>query len=504
MATVRQEASDVPVMYDVDVAVAGAGIAGMFAAIAAARMGMKTVVADRFGDVGGNLGPGMIAGGGLTKVAAREGRRVVGGERGSLVREFRTRFDAEQGGRAPGGADYYLSESSSATYVLRQMAQESGVSLLLSVYVADPILHDRTVRGFFVESKSGRGAIRARLVIDATGDADLARRAGAPVLQAQDPIEPEVRDAVERARAMFGSKLPASDMRLFEDQLLGRNARTGVYAVIANVEWARYEEYTKSNPDPSPDDLQWYATASLRPGEPAAHIRPLVSLMRRASLDGHFRVAAPVGDVGVVTLAKLSVEGSPDSRLAGIRTVTRGILNSGDAAHISRVEVVTRDFVYELARFFRRYVPGFEHSYLAVTAPFLGARGGPSIRGEITLSAPDYLEKHRKFPDVMYIHDVHSDSTIRMGRLLDVPYRIMVPIELDGLLATGRSAAYRRQLRTRIILMHMGQAAGTAAALAVKAGVQPRHLDIKDLQRHLLEAGFYLGDEARLRELGVA
>ena len=74
MGTVREEAHEVTVIRDVDVAVAGAGIAGMFAAIAAAKMGAKVVVVDRFGEVGGNLGPGMIAGGGLSNARARDGR----------------------------------------------------------------------------------------------------------------------------------------------------------------------------------------------------------------------------------------------------------------------------------------------------------------------------------------------------------------------------------------------------------------------------------------------
>lgn len=504
METALEQSRPVPLLYDADVAVAGAGIAGMFAALAAAQMGTRTVVVDRFGDVGGNLGPGLIAGGGLASAAGRGGVGVVGGYRGRIVRTFQERFNVEEGVRAPQGQNTWIWESSRAAYVLRAMAREAGVDLLLSTYIADPILENRTVQGLFVETKSGRCAIRAKLVIDATGDADLARRAGAPVITPSDPIEPEVTAAIQRAKAAFGGTITPVEMHLLEDQLAGRSSRTGLYAIIANVDWQRFEEFRQTSPGPTPADLEWYAQSSRGAETPNAEICPFLPLLRQACQAGELRLVVPVDQRAGVRLSKLFHEGAPEARLAAIRTVTTGHVDSGDAEQTSRMEIVSRDYVYDVARFLRQRVPGFERSFLAFTAPFLGARGGPSIRGEVTLSAPDFLEKHRTFPDVMYIYDLHTDFEARLGNWVDVPYRVMVPIELEGLLAAGRSAAARRQLRTRISLMHMGEAAGMAAALAVKAGVQPRHLDIKSFQKHLLAAGFYLGDDDRLRELGLS
>ena len=88
----------------------------------------------------------------------------------------------------------------------------------------------------------------------------------------------------------------------------------------------------------------------------------------------------------------------------------------------------------------------------------------------------------------------------------DVPYRVMVPKQIDGLLAAGRSASGKPDtlLRNRMAAKVMGQACGTAAALAVRRGVQPRELDIREFQRLLLAAGFYLGDARRLAELGLS
>ena len=88
----------------------------------------------------------------------------------------------------------------------------------------------------------------------------------------------------------------------------------------------------------------------------------------------------------------------------------------------------------------------------------------------------------------------------------DVPYRVMIPKELDGLMAVGRSASCKPDtlLRNRMAVMHMGQAGGTAAALAAKNGVSPGELNVRELQESLLEAGFYLGDRSRLRALKLA
>jgi hypothetical protein len=81
----------------------------------------------------------------------------------------------------------------------------------------------------------------------------------------------------------------------------------------------------------------------------------------------------------------------------------------------------------------------------------------------------------------------------------------MVPQKIDGLLAVGRSASGIPDtlLRNRTAVQHMGQVGGIAAALAAKQGTTPRKLNVKQLQRKLLEAGFYLGDEARLKQLGL-
>ena len=115
----------------------------------------------------------------------------------------------------------------------------------------------------------------------------------------------------------------------------------------------------------------------------------------------------------------------------------------------------------------------------------------------------------RKFDDVIYLYGefMALKYTCEQGecRWTDMPYRVMLPEGIDGLLGAGRSASGIPDtlLRNRMAVMHMGQAGGTAAALCIKNRTTPRDLDVRDLQRTLVDAGFHLGDLARLEELKI-
>ena len=115
----------------------------------------------------------------------------------------------------------------------------------------------------------------------------------------------------------------------------------------------------------------------------------------------------------------------------------------------------------------------------------------------------------RRFDDVTYLFGEFRALryTCEQGecKWADVPYRVMLPKKIDGLIAVGRSASSIPDtlLRNRMAVKHMGQAGGTAAALSARNGVSPKELDVKELQRVLVDSGFYLGDLDRLQELGL-
>jgi len=185
--------------------------------------------------------------------------------------------------------------------------------------------------------------------------------------------------------------------------------------------------------------------------------------------------------------------------MAGGRTGTAGEFDFSEAPVVTQMECEHREHCYGFARFLRQYIPGFEEAYLMFCSPFLGARGGRYIDAEYPISRDD-LAAEKRFDDVIY---EYNDG--RLHQSCDVPYRALVPKGVDGLLATGRSAMpYGPNFRVRCNMLLNGQAAGVAAALCVRDGVEPRHLNVKGLQRILVdELHCPLAEEGRLRDLGL-
>ena len=176
---VAEPARQVPVAYDVDVAVVGGGLSGMFAAIAAGRQGVRTLVLDRFGSLGGNLGPAMIVGG---SVAGEAPVTLPGGLQG-IPKEVNDEMEAL---RTESGHKY-ADIPNIISHLAAQKALAAGVEILVPVWVGDPIVEAQRVTGLFVEGKSGRVAVKAKVVIDASADADVCRRAGVPVITDMPP-----------------------------------------------------------------------------------------------------------------------------------------------------------------------------------------------------------------------------------------------------------------------------------------------------------------------------
>ena len=444
---VVEQEKKVPVAYDVDVAVAGSGVAGCFAAIAAARSGVETLLVDRFAYPGGNMGPGMIAGGSLTGGAFKH---LNGGFTG-IPREFIQRHVELGGGTVPESPNLgdlppsphpgdYAKDSGIVSYTLLKMLEEAGVRCLFSTFIADPIVEDDRVCGLFVENKSGRRAVRAKVVVDATGEADVAMRAGAAM------IYPESYYADIDGHCPGGS---------------------GICYVVAGVDQDRYEAYVEeaeaSGKEPEVGRGGWTCrggVAVTRTGPP-----------RRDHQDGTY---------------------------------------AHDAEKLTRDEIAMRTEIFETVQRWKEEVAGFEDAYLVSIAPYMGSRGGPCIKGVYTLGPADMLAG-RRFDDVLLMFttrgcfDAEDPERKVDAPWTDFPYRILIPEKLDGLLTAGRSSSSIPDtlVRGRMMVMHQGQVGGTAAALTVKQGVLPRELDVKVLQQALLDEGFYLGDEARLDELGL-
>ena len=177
MKTVSEAAREVPVIAEADVVVVGSGPGGLAAALAAARAGVHVVLVERFGCFGGN-----ITAVGVEGFAWYRHERTVDSE--GIGPEFEERAKAMGAAQPEPQSDSHALDGEMFKYVADTLVHEAGIEPLLHCTVVDVVMQGSAIIGVIVESKSGRQAILGTQIIDATGDADLAFRAGAPTVMA--------------------------------------------------------------------------------------------------------------------------------------------------------------------------------------------------------------------------------------------------------------------------------------------------------------------------------
>lgn len=185
---VEEPAREVPILLESDVLVVGGGPSGVAAALSAARMGMKTCLVERYNHLGGLWTGGLVLPLNCTHGLSREAQRtqVIHGISGEITDRLR-RLNMVRGEVNP------LVDPEACKYVLEKMMQEAGVTVVYHAWAAGAVMDGRTIRGIFAESKSGRRALLAKVVIDCTGDGDVFHWAGEKYLEARYAIGMEAR-----------------------------------------------------------------------------------------------------------------------------------------------------------------------------------------------------------------------------------------------------------------------------------------------------------------------
>jgi hypothetical protein len=289
-----------------------------------------------------------------------------------------------------------------------------------------------------------------------------------------------------------------------------RNWNDGqVYFYVGEADLWKYIAFCRETRELSPEQARW-AKEHLRTW--SGWSNPMVPILKDGWESGEYRVERELRPNVYVALNDwFSISMARPGHVGG-RAGIFGDYDTGNWEDVSMMEREVRSIVYDGITFFRRRkVPGFESAYLLCISPFLGARGGPFIEGEHVMT-PQEANQGLRRPDALYVsrlgHMPHlGDPAPADG--FDMPYAMALPKEVDGLLVTGRGAAFTRRghdpsYRERSNMMALGQAIGIAAALCAAQRIAPRNLEPKTLQKALLKAGCYLGNEKRLKERGLA
>ena len=214
--TYREPARDIPIARTADVLIVGGGPAGLAAAIASARAGAKTLLIEQFGYLGGTATASLMACiNGFRNQVEPDATQTVRGIAEEIILRLK-----EMGGLGkspyqqkayptkPGQLEYsYAVDTEKLKYVTLKMCVEAGVELLFHTWFCEAIVESATVRGVIAENKSGRQALMAKVVVDASGDADVAARAGAPFWQVTRDEAIRLNDGL-MYRIEFGAKRP--------------------------------------------------------------------------------------------------------------------------------------------------------------------------------------------------------------------------------------------------------------------------------------------------------
>ena len=417
------------------VVVIGSGAAGATAAIAAARTGAQTLLIERYGFLGGTSTMVLDTFYGFyTPGATRQ--RVVGGLPWEVVERLRQTGYLIERPNSYGAGQGITYDPQLLTVVWEQLASEAGVTLALHTVVVDVLTSADRISGLVVANKAGLGLITGDLFIDTSGDADVCARAGAPYEDAA------ASGSVQSLTTTFS---------------------------VANVDERRALAVTRAE---------------------------FEARMRAANLSGEYHLPREEG----------SAHRTPMPGLIATNMTRVAAVDAIDPAALTAAELEGRRQAVEYARFLRDQIPGYEAAYLTRFSTQIGVRETRRVYGQYRLTRDDVLSA-RRFPDAIAqcgapIEDHHAGRDtlweyVPDGGTYDIPYGCLVPQRIGNLLFAGRclSATHDAHASVRSMgqCMAMGQAVGTAAALALAAGVEPGALAIERLQTRLRADGALFG-----------
>ncbi len=452
--TVTVGGRTIPVGREVDVCVVGGGPGGTAAAVAAARTGAKTLLVERYGHLGG------MATGGLVNIipnlADIDGRQWIGGFCQELIARLKGRGAADfpprdQWGRGDpvlvqkyeraGMTHFYIRKNAEGkkivlyTAVIDPEVAKDELNVMVEESGCDLLLHTLCV-GPILEGNAVKGVV-------------LETKSGPQAVLAKVVID----------STGDGDLLRDLDTPLDEYMRPGsRIAQFGWVYWIANVDLERFDEVTGKDPDLWPSLIKKIMEEGGRP------------FFSRGLLE-HQK--------GVVWIHRLV-----------------GSMHQTEPEEMTYIDTTARHTAVRSWELLKKYAPGFENSFIMLSAPQLGTSGGRRIIGEYYLSEQE-LERTEPYEDTIavFADNDRGDASVAHTHTF-IPYRSLIPAGIDGLLVACRafSSDYEFQEFFNLIphCMCLGQAAGIAAALAVRQGTDVRQVPYEDLKLELLRGGAIL------------
>lgn len=424
----------IPISGKYDVIVAGGGPAGICAAVSAAREGVKVALIERYGILGGNMVIGHVApilGMVGTGTMRDELMELLGVPDNDMIGKVGLAHDTEQAKR-----------------LLADFVGAEKIDVLLQAPVSDVIMEGDFLKGLVLSTKQGQEGIWGSIIVDATGDGDIAFFSGAPF---------------ELGRKTDGLMQPVT-----LEFTIGGVDESRALACIGDV------DDVKLNGERFLDYTDRCAKEGLLP-EVMTAVR-----LHRTVRHGERRVNT--------------------TQVNGVNALIHSQLFSAELELRKQIDI--------LISFLHRHVPGYEKCFLLNSASTLGVRESRRITGEYILNTGD-MAVGRYFDDVVvhnaeFIIDIHNpqgagqaEDVIQQIKPYDIPWRSLIPLKVENLILSGRciSGTHRAHASYRItsICMAVGQAAGIGAALCCRKGCTPRIVPVKDIQHALKSRGVDLG-----------
>jgi len=432
-----------PIVAEAEVIVIGGGTAGLIAAIAAKRSGARTILVEREGFLGGALTgtyctqPGFFG--------DSDENHIIKG----IGWELMERLEQENAAIINRKNWKVQIFPETVKKVTLEMVVDAGVDLYLHTYLSDVLIENGLIKGIVVQSKSGRQVITGKTFVDATGDADVAFLAGAPVEQ------------------------------LDSDKLW----QTSVDLKVCNVDPAKVIEWANENDDEILTDK------IPEPKKDYSGISPMFEFIIMSDETELVGGGLGIKHKGPMPTVKLLIHPSL-SRVQGSVEI-----DGTKVKDLTHAKIESRRRAYKHLEYLKEIVPGYEDA-IVIGEAFLGVRETRRIVGDYKISIDDLLNNAR-FNDVVALNcralDRHLKGEIFEIKFLkgnhDIPLRALIPQKIENLLVAGRCLSCDHEshasLRGAATCLATGHAAGTTAALAAKGNGKVRDIDIKTLQNLL-------------------